>query len=56
MRGLYVWSLLDTFEWTEGYAQRFGLVHVDPVTQRRTPKESFHWLAGLIASQSPSVG
>lgn len=56
VRALYVWSLLDTFEWTEGYAQRFGLVHVDPATQRRTPKESFHWLAGLIASQSPSVG
>ena len=56
VRALYVWSLLDTFEWTEGYAQRFGLVHVDPVTQRRTPKESFHWLAELIASQSPSVG
>ena len=56
VRALYVWSLLDTFEWTEGFAQRFGLVHVDPVTQRRTPKASFHWLAGLIAAQTRSVG
>jgi beta-glucosidase len=56
VRGLYVWSLLDTLEWTEGFGQRFGLVHVDPDTLERTPKASYHWLAGLIAAQTRSVG
>lgn len=45
LRGYFVWSLLDNFEWAAGYSQRFGLVHVDYPTQRRTPKESFRWLA-----------
>ncbi len=48
LRGYYVWSLLDNFEWAAGYSQRFGLVHVDYATQRRTPKASFHWLAELL--------
>lgn len=56
VRALYVWSLLDTFEWVEGFTQRFGLVHVDPATGRRTPKASFHWLADVIRSQTRSVG
>ncbi|MFC5908581.1 GH1 family beta-glucosidase [Streptacidiphilus monticola] len=50
VRGYFVWSLLDNFEWAEGYAQRFGLVHVDYATQRRTPKASYHWYRDLIAS------
>jgi beta-glucosidase len=43
VRGYFYWSLLDNFEWDSGYAKRFGLVHVDYATQRRTPKASAHW-------------
>lgn len=49
VRGYFVWSLLDNFEWAAGYKERFGLVHVDFDTQRRTPKSSFDWYRGVIA-------
>jgi beta-glucosidase len=49
LRGYFYWSLLDNLEWAEGYAKRFGLVHVDFETQRRTPKESARWYADVIA-------
>ncbi|WP_116244467.1 GH1 family beta-glucosidase [Nocardiopsis sp. FIRDI 009] len=51
VRGYFVWTLTDNFEWAEGYHQRFGLVHVDHATQRRTPKDSFDWYRGLIAAR-----
>ncbi|MQY08037.1 GH1 family beta-glucosidase [Actinomadura macrotermitis] len=48
LRGYFVWSLLDNFEWAWGYGKRFGLVHVDYGTQRRVPKDSARWYAGVI--------
>jgi beta-glucosidase len=56
VRGYLVWSLLDNFEWAEGFHQRFGLVHVDYDTLRRTPKASFGWYRDLIAAQSGRLG
>jgi len=56
VRGYYVWSLLDCFEWAEGYRQRYGLVHVDHATQQRTPKRSFRWYADLVAAQPRHPG
>jgi beta-glucosidase len=50
LRGFVVWSLLDNFEWAEGYGQRFGIVHVDFATQRRTPKASALWFRDVIAA------
>ncbi|MGT2526506.1 GH1 family beta-glucosidase [Streptomyces nojiriensis] len=50
VRGYFIWSILDNFEWAEGYRQRFGLVHVDYETQERTPKESYAWYRDLIKS------
>jgi beta-glucosidase len=48
LRGYFVWSLLDNFEWSEGYSRRFGIVHVDYATLKRTPKWSYAYLAGIM--------
>jgi beta-glucosidase len=54
VRGYFYWSLLDNYEWNSGYAKRFGLVHVDYETQKRTPKASAHWYRDFIAqSRTP---
>ena len=45
VRAYFAWSLLDNFEWAEGYAKRFGLVYVDYATLARYPKDSAHWYA-----------
>ena len=50
VRGYFVWSLLDNFEWSAGYSKRFGIVHVDFETQTRTPKDSATFYADVIAS------
>jgi beta-glucosidase len=48
VRGYFVWSLLDNFEWAHGYTKRFGIVHVDYATQKRTPKDSALWYRDLM--------
>lgn len=52
LRGYYVWSLLDNFEWSGGYEQRFGLVHVDFETLERSPKASYYWFQELIEERN----
>jgi len=49
LKGYFVWSLLDNFEWAHGYSKRFGLIFVDYATQRRIPKASFSWYRAVIA-------
>jgi beta-glucosidase len=61
LRGYFVWSLLDNFEWAEGYAKRFGIVHVDYATQARVLKDSALWYRDVIrrnglADRSPTEG
>lgn len=47
VRGYFLWSLMDNFEWAYGYSKRFGAVYVDYETQERIPKSSAHWYAGV---------
>ncbi|MFJ6672687.1 GH1 family beta-glucosidase [Actinosynnema sp. NPDC091369] len=57
LRGYFAWSLLDNFEWAEGYSQRFGIVHVDYDTQVRTVKRSGRTLARVIGANAvPATG
>jgi beta-glucosidase len=51
VRGYFLWSLLDNFEWNSGYTKRFGIVYVDYLTQQRIPKASALWYQDLIAKQ-----
>ncbi len=56
LRGYFVWSLLDNFEWAEGYGKRFGLVFVDYHSQARIPKASAAWYRDLISRHARAVG
>jgi beta-glucosidase len=56
VRGYFVWSLLDNFEWAEGYRMRFGIVHVDFATQVRTLKASARWYSDLIRAHREAKG
>jgi beta-glucosidase len=55
LRGYFVWSLLDNFEWAHGYSKRFGIVHVDFASQRRTPKDSAHFYSRVIETRGRAL-
>jgi beta-glucosidase len=55
VRGYFAWSLLDNFEWSHGYSKRFGIVHVDFETQRRTPKESAIYYNRIVQSNGAAL-
>ena len=48
VKGYYIWSFLDNFEWAQGYEPRFGIVRVDYDTLKRTPKKSYYWFQDVI--------
>jgi beta-glucosidase len=55
IRGYLAWSLLDNFEWAYGFSKRFGLVHVDYATLKRTPKASAHFYSRVVASNGGAL-
>jgi beta-glucosidase len=55
VRGYFAWSLLDNFEWSLGYSKRFGIVHVDFETQKRTPKDSARLYADVVATRGQAL-
>jgi len=55
VKGYFHWSIMDNFEWAEGYKHRFGLIYVDYKTQQRTLKDSARWYRKVIASNGAIV-
>ena len=55
LRGYFAWSLLDNYEWSHGYSKRFGIVHVDFATQRRTPKASARFYADVVRTRGAAL-
>ena len=53
--GYFLWSIMDNFEWAEGYKERFGLIYVDYPTGKRTPKDSARWYSEVIASNGENL-
>ena len=56
VRGYFVWTIMDNFEWAHGYKQRFGLIYADYTTGDRTLKDSAYWYKDVIASNGDSIG
>lgn len=56
LKGYFAWSLLDNFEWTFGFAKRFGLIHVDYPTLTRTPKDSAYFYREVIETRGGAIG
>ncbi|MGO4298631.1 GH1 family beta-glucosidase [Leifsonia sp. RAF41] len=54
LQGYFIWSLMDNWEWAWGYSRRFGIVHVDYETQKRTPKRSAHWVRAFLQDAVPA--
>jgi beta-glucosidase len=52
LKGYFLWSLLDNFEWAHGYSKQFGITHVDNDTLQRVPKHSAYWYRDFIARQA----
>jgi beta-glucosidase len=55
VEGYFYWSVMDNFEWREGYKDRFGLIHVDYQTQQRTPKDSYYWYRDVIRARGATL-
>lgn len=55
VRGYFVWSIFDNFEWERGYGPRFGLVHINYKTLKRTPKQSAYWYRDVVASNAITI-
>jgi len=55
VKGYFQWSILDNFEWAEGYDKRFGLVYVDFETLKRTVKDSAYWYSNVIKTNGEAL-